>query len=129
MIDLQEREISSTKLLGGRACLDFVNTLGGRKERKGIEAYVIRAEKLKDYADLLAWGLRTQLLTESEAQRLLRESLRNPAGANAVWKRAFALREAIYKIALSALQNKQPKPSDLEIFNRELSHAHARLKL
>ena len=131
MLNLQERAVAGIKLLGGRPCLDFVNTIGGRKEAKarGMETCVIRADKLNEYSDLLAWGLHTGLLSESEAQKLMRESFRNPSGANAVWKRAIELREAIYRISLAVLQQKPPQKSDLEILNQELSIAHSRLAL
>ena len=78
MLNLQERAVAGIKLLGGRPCLDFVNTIGGRKEVKarGMETCVIRADKLNDYSDLLAWGLHTGLLSESDSQKLLRESFR-----------------------------------------------------
>jgi predicted RNA-binding Zn ribbon-like protein len=129
MIDWQERKISSIKLLGGRPCLDFVNTIGGRKNRKGFDSFTIREDKLNDYVDLLAWGLHTRLLSQSEVQKLMRESLRNPSEANAVWKRGISLRETIYRIALGALQNRRPKQTDLEILNHELNLAHSRLML
>jgi predicted RNA-binding Zn ribbon-like protein len=131
MINLREKTVAGIKLLGGRPCLDFVNTIGGRKEikMKGVDTCIIRADKLNDYADLLAWSLHTGLLAEADAQRLLRESLRNPAEAKAVWKRAILLREAIYRISLSILQEKQPGETDLEILNRELNIAHSRLFL
>ena len=131
MIDMRERVVAGIKLLGGRPCLDFVNTIGGRKEtkKKGMDVCIIREDKLNDYWDLLSWSLHTGLLGEAEVQKLLRESLRNPAEANVVWKRAIVLREAIYRISLAILQEKQPNQTDLEILNQELNIAHSRLVL
>jgi predicted RNA-binding Zn ribbon-like protein len=131
MLQLKEKPIARIKLIGGRHCLDFVNTIGGRKDSgtKGMDTCVIRDEKLNEYSDLLAWGLRIGVLSDLQAQRLLQESLRNPAGANVVFKRAIALREAIYRISKAILHDKHIKDTDLEILNRELLIAHSRRML
>ena len=123
-IQLKEKPVAQIKLIGGRHCLDFVNTVGGRKDSGNI-----REDKLSEYSDLLAWGVRVGLLSDAEAQKLLHESLRKPADANAVFKRAIALREAIYRISRAILQDKQIKDADLEILNRELLVAHSRMML
>ncbi len=128
MINLRDRPIASIKLIGGRFCLDFVNTIGGRKEsaKKGTDSYEIRADKLNDYFDLPAWALRVELLPESEAQSLLREALRCPADAHSVWKRAILLREAIYRITRAVAHGKTPRQADLELLNQEVRTAHSR---
>ncbi len=128
MINLKERPIASIKLIGGRLCLDFVNTIGGRKDEqtKRMAPYVIRDEKLNDYFDLLAWSLRVGLQPEEEAQKLLREALRSPADASVVWKRAIALREAIYRISRAVVQRRSPQQRDLEGLNQELRIAQSR---
>jgi len=68
---LMERPAATMKLVGGRLCLDFVNTVGGRlippgKEVDRLES-TIRSDKLGEYADLLAWGVHAKLLSEKEA--------------------------------------------------------------
>src|SRR4029079_8675401 len=122
---------AGAKLLGGRPCLDFINTIGGRRERgkRGLESCVIRDDMLKEYPDLLAWGLHAGLLSDTEAQKLLRESQRNPETAKSVFKRATLLREAIYAISMAVLHAKQPRQTDLELLNQELSIAHSKLVL
>ena len=131
VVQLTEKPVAHIKLIGGRHCLDFVNTIGGRKNSgtKSADTCVIREDKLNEYSDLLAWGLRVGLLSDTEAQRLLHESLRNPAAANTVFKRAIALREAIYRISRAILHEKQIKDADLEQLNRELLVAHSRRML
>jgi len=130
-MDLRERPIAAAKLIGGRHCLDFVNTIGGRKqtETKGADSCVIREEKLNDYVDLLAWGLRVGLLSESEANAFLREAHRHPAESQAVWKRAIALREAIFRISRAVLKGKLPEQADLGVLNHEVQIAHSRMIL
>ena len=131
MVNLKERAIAGAKLIGGRFCLDFVNTVGGRNdlETVGKDSYAIRDEKLNDYFDLLAWALRVGLLSEPEGQRFVREALRSPVGAQLVWKRAIALREAIYRISRAVVLGKAPQQADLEILDQEARVAHSRRKL
>jgi predicted RNA-binding Zn ribbon-like protein len=133
-MNLNERPVASIKLIGGRLCLDFANTVGGRRaslpiSKKGIDAYVVRDDRLVDYYDLLAWSLRVGLLADAAAKRLAREARLREAEAAAVWKRAVALREAVYRISLAVISRTQPRVKDLELLNRELAIAHDRLTL
>jgi len=133
-MNLNERPVASIKLIGGRLCLDFANTVGGRRAsspiaKKGIDAYAVRDDRLVDYYDLLAWSLRVGLLTDAAAKRLAREARMREAEAAAVWERAVALREAVYRIALAVISEIQPRVNDLELLNRELAIAHDRLIL
>ena len=131
MVNLKERPLAAAKLIGGRHCLDFVNTIGGRTatQAKGADSYVIRDDHLNDYSDLLAWGLRVGYLSETEAPRFIREALRSPAEAHLVWKRAIALREAIYRISSAVVRRKPPAQADLETLNHELQIAHSQIIL
>lgn len=131
---LRERPIATAKMIGGRLCLDFANTVGGRRlastsEKKGGTDYVVREDRLTDYFDLLAWSLRVGLLTDADANRLMREARRREEAAAAVWKRAIGLREAIYRISAAIAGGKQPRGDDIEILNQELAVAHGRVRL
>ncbi len=133
-MQLNERPAATVKLVGGRLCLDFVNSVGGRRpalpsKKGGDEAGVVREDKLNDYCDLLAWSQHTDLLTETEAQKLLRASQRHQEEAILVFARAMALREAIYRICRAVLNRTQPHQSDLEVLNQELTIAHSRVRL
>jgi predicted RNA-binding Zn ribbon-like protein len=133
-MNLNERPAASIKLIGGRLCLDFANTVGGRRStspstKKGGDAYVVREDRLADYYDLLAWSLRVGLLTDAAAKRLAREARLRESEAAAVWERAIALREAVYRISMAVISQTQPRGNDLELLNRELAIAHDRLIL
>ncbi len=120
------------KMIGGRLCLDFANTVGGRRlasEKKGANDHAVLEDRLTDYLDLLAWSLRAGLLTDADANRLVREAKRREEAAAAVWKRAVELREAIYRISAAIASGKQPRAADLELLNRELAVAHGRVRL
>src|SRR6266498_3623239 len=51
---LDGRAAGGVHLVGGRLCLDFVNSVGARRVSPSGEM-TIRDEKLRDYLDLLAW--------------------------------------------------------------------------
>ncbi|MCI0415879.1 ABATE domain-containing protein [bacterium] len=133
-MNTEKRAVSAIKLIGGRLCLDFVNTIGGRRPdlshaRKTAAFYTIRDEKLNDYPDLVAWARRVELLTEPEARQLAVQARRNEPEASVIWKRAIQLRESIYRICTGRLSGEIPQASDLEVLNRELQAAFDRTKL
>ncbi len=127
---LSERPAAAMKLVGGRLCLDFVNSVGGRRpalpSEKGSE---VREDHLNDYGDLLAWSQHAGLLTEGEMQKLFRESRQQQVEAALVFERAIALREAIYRLCKAILNKTLSRQSDLARLNQELAIAHGRVRL
>ena len=122
------------KTIGGRLCLDFTNTVGGRdsqeaQPRASRFAYTIRADKLESYADLIAWSVRAGILTESEARDLLRMAKDNPSGANSALKSGLRLRETLYRIFRSIAGELRPDKEDMDSLNKELAAARAHERL
>jgi predicted RNA-binding Zn ribbon-like protein len=112
----------SFDLSGGALCLDFANSLGDRPDPHPNEY-------LESYADLLAFARQTGSLTETDLVRLLDESARRPADADAALARALDLREVIYRLFL-ALADSQPVPTaDLAALNRSLAEALAQARV
>lgn len=109
-------------LIGGQACLDFTNTVGGR--RPGYER-----EYLNSYADLVAWSQHASLVTATEAQQLIAEATRQPAKATRVIEQAILLREAIYRIFSAVAAGGSPEAADLTILNKVLAEALAHLQI
>jgi predicted RNA-binding Zn ribbon-like protein len=133
-MNIAECPAAQMNLVGGRLCLDFVNTVGGweqdpSKAKADLFAMVPRADKLSDYFDLLAWGRHTGLLNEDEAQALAREARRREKEAAATIKRAVALRGALYFICVAIIHGERPRASDIETLNRELKLARDRINL
>jgi predicted RNA-binding Zn ribbon-like protein len=129
-----ERPAARMKLVGERLCLDFVNTVGGWERapavaKGGAYAAVARDDKLNDYLDLLAWSLHAKLLSAGETQALAREAGRRDKEAAATFKRAVALRGAIYRICAAVIHRARPRTSDLDLLNQELNVAHGRVRL
>jgi predicted RNA-binding Zn ribbon-like protein len=106
------------ELLGGRICLDFVNTVEPRVEpRHGGDP----REYLVGYPDLVAWSVHAGTLNRDAAERLLAAGAVRPSEAFAVLRRALDLREACYLIFLAIAVGKAPRPGDIAV----LSAAHA----
>jgi predicted RNA-binding Zn ribbon-like protein len=131
---LGERPAGRVKLIGGRLCLDFVNSVGGRvaelpAKKKTAADVTVREDKLCEYADLVAWSLHTGIVAEAEAARLLRESRQREKDATLVLGRAVALREAIWRVCKAVMDNTPLRPADLDLLNRELAVARGHLRL
>ena len=109
---------ATVKLLAGRPCLDFVNTVDWRTSEAPVEL-------LATYGDLLAWGRHAGLLASKEAAALRREAKRRPAAAAEVLVRARALREAVYGLAMNGAAH----GAALETLNAELARAPARSRV
>jgi predicted RNA-binding Zn ribbon-like protein len=122
------------RLIGGRLCLDFVNTVDGRKndsagrKSQSVNSLVL-GDKLGDYSDLVAWSQHSGIVTAKGAGRLIQESKRKAAEARAVFGRAIELREALHRIFKATLTGRTPQSVDLETVNEELLKArnHERL--
>jgi len=114
-----KRDISNTGLIAGRLCLDFTNTLDWRGMDNPFEL-------LNNYEDLVTWSGRLEILSDQEMRRVLQITALQTAQSDSVYKRAIALREALYRIFAKISQNRKPDQDDLNIFNRELSSAMAR---
>jgi predicted RNA-binding Zn ribbon-like protein len=112
---LLERPISTAKLLGGRPCLDFVNTCGGRRDEDGGPT----DDRLLEYADLAAWAVRAGLEAGPAASKLIGQASRDIAGAARVWERAVALREACYRLLRGVIRHQPPAQTDVATLNRE----------
>jgi predicted RNA-binding Zn ribbon-like protein len=109
-------------LLGGELCLDFVNTI---EPRGGDRPW----EFLIAYSDLVVWSRHVDILTDEEAEGLLRQAAVCQAEAEVVHRRAVALRETLYKIFLSIIEARPADQGDLEQLNAVLSPALARLRI
>jgi len=110
------------KLLGGRLSLDFVNTADWHASDHPVEF-------LTSYSDLVAWSQHVGILTDHQAQRLLKKAARRPGDASTVLERAIALREAIYRIFSAISRGRPPQAADLATFNVELSEALAQSRI
>lgn len=114
--------------IGGRLCLDFVNTVGGRIPNPGRVAgrdyadHVVR-ERLETHGDLLDWAVESGAVTGAEAEALRRAAEQRRAVAAAVLRRAVNLREAIYRLFKSVIEDWPAGAADVAVLNRALAEA------
>jgi predicted RNA-binding Zn ribbon-like protein len=102
--------------VGGRLCLDFANSVGGRHGPTPDEY-------LGDYADLIAWGRLAGVLDAEEAQRLGREAELRPDDAAAAFRRAIALRETIYRVFSAIGCHTEPADADVDALRHSYGEA------
>ncbi len=114
--------MSGRELIGGAACLDFVNTLGGVR---GGET----EESLLDYAALLDWSAAAATLPAGASRALRARATAEPAEARRVFRRGIELREALHEAFASALKGRKPAKGALAIINNGLATAAARRRL
>lgn len=88
---------ADVRLIGGRICLDFVNTVDSHLKETPKEYLV-------DYAALMVWAVRVGLLEQAVAQQLADEAARQPAQAAQVLAQARRLRSALYRLFSAAAQ-------------------------
>ena len=116
------RDWAHLKLVGGRLCLDFVNTVDR-------ETNSYSHEWLTEYWDLVAWGRQTRTLTAQQAKYLLQKAQQQPERANAIFNQAIQLRETLYRIFSAISARQSPQEQDLAQFNSVLIEAHSHLQL
>ncbi|HEY7914466.1 MAG TPA: ABATE domain-containing protein [Blastocatellia bacterium] len=126
---LDERPAAMMKMVGGRLCLDFVNTAGGRRADLATGPPGVSRDSLKEYDDLAAWGFRAGLLTEAEARALARLARGRAKAAAGVLNRARNLREAIYRICKAVIDARALRRSDLDLLNAEIDVARGHERL
>jgi predicted RNA-binding Zn ribbon-like protein len=111
-------------LTGGLLCLDFANTVDDRTD-------VHPQELLNSYYDLVSWSEQAHVLTEEEAQRLLKKAARRPSEASRVLQQAVAIREAIFRIFKAVAEDVSPEDKDLVSLSAAVADAqnHAQIVL
>jgi predicted RNA-binding Zn ribbon-like protein len=121
------------KQIGGRLCLDFVNTvrarMSGGSGRGRDYRDRVAGERVTSYDALAAWSELTGTLTRRESARLTREASARPAAAAAVLRRSIVVREAMYRIFKSTIEGWPPRAEDLEALNREIQVARSHERL
>jgi predicted RNA-binding Zn ribbon-like protein len=105
--------------VGGRLCLDFVNTRGSHFDADA-------REYLDDYAALVAWLRRCDGgLDARQATRLLAGAQAHPRRASDVFAKSRELRALLYRMIAARADGKAPARADLEAFNDEAQRALA----
>ncbi len=107
---------------GGAVCLDFANTLSGRR------LSVLR-DNLRSYSDLIAWAHQAGVLHPSDVRGLQSAAEHSSSRASSTLVKARDLRETIYRVFSAIATQKKPAADDLEFINDVLVEAlrHSRI--
>lgn len=117
------------KFIGGRLCLDFVNSVGGREEleKKPYPENIIVKDKLENFNDFAAWAKDIGMITESERRYLLNSPEKKVK--EQTFKKAIELRESLFRLIYNVINQLNPDEETIQILNREYSIAIENRKL
>lgn len=118
----QATDFGRLRLLSGRLCLDFVNTVENR-------AGDVPEELLHSYTDLVRWGQHAGLLTAAEERQLIGQAAGHEAAAQDIFDEAIGLRETLHRVFIAIAAQDAPESADLERIQRAYLRAmeHAQL--
>ena len=97
-------------------CLDFANTLHWHASDRPRET-------LHRYEDFLGWAGALGVISRRQVNALARRARREPQAAATVFRRATALREAVYGIFVARIAGTAPARDDVGVLNKELQRA------
>lgn len=114
--------VHDVRLVGGRLCLDFVNTVDSHLKS-------VPKEYLKCYSDLVVWSVRLHALNQERGDYLIQVAAQRPVEANAIIEHAKSLRSALYRIFSALIHRHKPLDNDLDIVNGALVAAPYRSRI
>jgi predicted RNA-binding Zn ribbon-like protein len=106
------------RLLGGRPCLDFCNTIDPREGPRAVD-------HLTGYADVLQCARRTGLLSSRDAAALHTYAKREASAAQRSFRSAIRLRGALHRIFTSVVREQAAPREDLAFLGSMLARAAA----
>jgi predicted RNA-binding Zn ribbon-like protein len=110
------------RLIGGRLCLDFVNTANNHEQAN-------MKEHLTDYAALAVWACHASALAPAAADRLLAEARVRPADAARALERARELRRGLYALFQAFVTGQPIVPERVSEVNAALARLPGRASL
>jgi predicted RNA-binding Zn ribbon-like protein len=107
--------------LGGRLCLDFVNTVDPR-EPAGHDF-------LPGYANLLTWAAAARVLDQQRMRRARAARRVTPDEAAKAHAEAIELREMLYRVLRAAIARRPPSRQDSETLAAGAAHLQTRRRI
>ena len=109
-------------IVGGRLCLDFVNTADSRDSPEP-------RERFGSYPDLLIWSRRVWILGAGDERELFVEHRLRPDAAAGVLERTIRIREALYRLTVALIDSREPAAVDLDQVNGWIADGASRRRL
>lgn len=103
----------------GRLCLDFTNTMDDRLDRRP-------QDRLAGFAELVAFGEQTGILSVPQARRLRQQGRDNPLQASRVLGQAVAVREMLFRIFYAVTSDHRVSNNELDAFNEAVRRFNGR---
>jgi predicted RNA-binding Zn ribbon-like protein len=103
------------RLLGGRLCLDFVNTIE--------DPFGAAEEFLHGYEDLVRWGGYADAFDGDEARALREHGVAQPDHARLVFAEALRLRASLERIFRAIAAGEQPPDKEMEELQQDYAKA------
>jgi predicted RNA-binding Zn ribbon-like protein len=110
-LDANDYKLDGLKLLGGRTCLDFANTVENRNSPSDA------LDLLQTYSDFIRWCERTGVVSRDQAEALLAVAAREKSAAMQALADALELREIIHRIFSARAGGRDPSDEDMRRFN------------
>jgi len=110
------------ELMGGPACLDFVNTLDDRFSSEPKEL-------LKSYLDLARFAEDTGILSYHQTDSLMEKSMLSTDAAQRALESAIELREAMYQVLWAIVQRKPVPHGAMVMLNSYVQSAAQHMNL
>ena len=108
--------------VGGRLCVDFVNTVDWRTSA--------HAQELLPTVDvLIEWGAAAGIFTPEESATLKEAGHRDASPSATFWQQALRFRETLYRLFVGAIKGQPSVPDDLACFNDHLAEALRLIRL
>src|SRR5262245_16334407 len=116
------RRFGPSHFIGGEVCLDFVNSVDNWLDPQPEERFA-------SPADWLAWCASAHLVSESEARALHRAALQSPAVAAEHLTHVRSLRNSLYRVMTSAIDERAPARADLATLDAAIGDAHVHRRI
>ena len=121
---ISQLKISSLRLVGGLAVLDYLNTCNGRRPGSSLMEVV---DKLATLEDVVRWFQHVRLINDQEFEHYLR-LVEQPAAAFS-FLRLIAFREQLYQLLLPVAEGRQLDDCALNYLNQVLASTAAQRRL
>jgi predicted RNA-binding Zn ribbon-like protein len=115
--------------LGGRLCLDFINTVNSWRDPADFDRYLIQDDVLTDYKQIVYWARSVEVATETEAQTLFRLADEYPEDAAAIHERTLTFRNALHRLLTDYIHGREADPESMAIINFEIADTFSQSRL
>lgn len=115
-------ETNAVSIVAAEHCLAFTNTVKWHASAAPMDT-------LHSFAELLGWAERAGVVGPNEVEQLFEAAQQQPNEAAALFRRAVAVREAIYRILVAYLREQTPGVEDVAQLNTELATTLAQARV